>query len=248
MFNTFFLEPIYNLVIYFINIIPGNDVGIAIILTTIFIKIILLKPNITSQKSSYLMREAQIEIDEIKNKHKGDNKKIAEETMFLYKKKNIKPFASIVIMIIQIPIFFALYYVFRDGVTIKENLLYSFNHFPLEIKHLAFGFLDLSQKYYFIGLLAGISMFIFSKMQANTFKKISQSNKNDDKNNFKNIFAKNLQTQMIYMLPIISGFSAAVLPSVLGLYWTTNNILNIFQDIYIKRKLKINDFIKKHKQ
>jgi membrane protein insertase Oxa1/YidC/SpoIIIJ len=52
---------------------------------------------------------------------------------------------------------------------------------------------------------------------------------------------------MTYLLPIISGFSAAILPGVIGVYWTINNILNIFQDIYIKRKLNIEKFIKEHK-
>ncbi len=246
MFTTLFTEPIYNIVAFFLNIIPNHDVGIAIILTTIFIKLILLKPNISSQKSNYLMREAQIEIEDIKSKYKGDNKKIAEETMSLYKKKNIKPFANILVLLIQIPIFFALYYVFRDGVINNPDLLYSFNKFPDSVKHLAFGFLDLSQKYWEIGIITGITMFIFAKMQANTFKKMSHIKDNKKDDSFQAVFAKNMQTQMVYFFPIISGISAAVLPSVLGVYWATNNILNILQDIYIKRKLNIEGFIKKH--
>ena len=246
MFHTFFTEPIYNIVVFFLNLIPNHDVGIAIILTTILIKLILLKPNISSQKSNYLMREAQVEIEEIKNKYKGDNKKIAEETMNLYKKKNIKPFSNFLVLLIQIPIFFALYYVFRDGVINNPNSLYFFNKFPENIKHLAFGFLDLSQKYWGVGVITGITMFIFAKRQANIFKKISNKKENKKDDSFQAVFAKNMQTQMVYFFPILSGLSAAVLPSVLGVYWTTNNILNILQDIYIKRKLNIEGFIKEH--
>lgn len=248
MFHTFFLAPIYNMFIFFLNLIPNHDVGIAIILTTILIKLILLKPNLNSQKSTYLMREAQVEIDEIKRKNKGDNKKVAEETMRLYKEKKIKPFASILIMLIQIPVFFALYYVFKDGFNLRSDLIYSFNHFPNQVKHLAFGFMDLSQKYWWIGIIAGLAMFIYSKRQADTFKKISENSKKgtEKDDSFKATFAKNMQTQMVYFLPIISGVSAAVLPAVLGVYWATNNILNVFQDIYIKKKLNIDEFIKKH--
>jgi len=240
------MRPVYNIVVFFLDIIPGHDIGIAIILTTILIKLILLKPNITSQKSTYLMREAQIEIDEIKEKHKGDNKKIAEKTMALYKERKIKPFANLLVLIIQIPVFFALYYVFRNGVNNNPDLLYSFNKFPETIKHLAFGFLDLSQKHWLIGVVAGVTMFIFSRRQANTFKKMKKKTDNVGKENFQSVFMKNMQTQMLYFLPILSGFSAAILPSVLGVYWTTNNILNILQDIYIKRKLNIEGFIKEH--
>lgn len=247
MFNTFFLEPVYNIVVTFLNLIPGHDVGIAIILTTFAVKIILLPLNLSSQRSSYLMREAQVEIDEIKKKHSGDNKKIAEETMLLYKEKKIKPFTSILTLIIQIPVFFALYFVFKDGINFNQSLIYSYIHFPENIQHLAFGFLDMTRQYWWLGVLTGITMFIFSKRQADTLKKMSPVLKvGENKNDFKTIFAKNMQMQMTYFLPVISGISAAFLPGVIGVYWTINNILNIFQDVYIKRKLNIEKFIKEH--
>lgn len=247
MFNTFFLAPIYNTVLFFINIIPSHDIGIAIILTTLIVKVVLLPLNLTSQRSTYLMKEAQLEIEKIKEKNKGNNKKIAEETMKLYKEKKINPFSSIFTLIIQIPLFFALYFVFRDGVIFKENLIYSFIHFPENLKHLAFGFLDLTQHYWFLGVLTGITMFIFSKRQADAFKNIKENKDNKNKDSdFKTIFAKNMQMQMTYFLPIVSGISAAVLPAVIGVYWIVNNILNIVQDIYIKRKLNIEKYVKNY--
>ncbi|MEI6352999.1 MAG: YidC/Oxa1 family membrane protein insertase [Candidatus Nomurabacteria bacterium] len=246
MFNTFFLKPVYNIVIAFLNIIPSHDIGIAIILTTILVKLILLPLNLSSQRSSYLMREAQVEIDEIKRKHSGDNKKIAEQTMLLYKEKKIKPFSSILTLVIQIPVFFALYFVFRNGIKFDNNLIYSFVHFPSNLQSLAFGFLDMTKHYWWLGILTGITMFIFSKRQADTLKKMSNQNKEKKEDDFKSMFAKNLQMQMTYFLPVLSGISAAVLPGVIGIYWTINNILNILQDMYIKRKLNIEKFIKDH--
>ncbi len=243
MFDLLFLKPIYNTVIYFLNIIPNHDVGIAIILTTILVKFILLPLNLSSQKSSYLMKEAQFEIDEINKKHKGDKKKIAEETMKLYKEKNINVFSSFLTILIQIPVFFALYYVFKDGINFNKDLIYTYINFPQDVQNLAFGVLDLTAKYWWMGVLTGITMYIFSKRQANTFKNLAKNNV--EKEGFKEMFAKNMQLQMTYFFPIISGISAAVLPAVIGIYWVTNNILNIFQDIYIKRKLNINNIIKK---
>ncbi len=244
MFNLLFLKPIYNAVLFFVNIIPNHDIGIAIILTTLLVKIILLPLNLSSQRSTYLMKEAQIEIEEIKIKNKGDKKKLAEETMALYKKKKINPFSSIFTLIIQIPVFFALYFVFREGVVFKGNLIYSFIHFPENLKHLAFGFIDLTKQYWFLGVLTAITMYIFSKRQADAFKNIKENKEKES--DFKTIFAKNMQMQMTYFLPIISGVSAALFPAVIGIYWVVNNILNIFQDIYIKRKLNIEKFIKDH--
>ena len=247
MFNTLFLQPIYNTVLVFINIIPNHDIGIAIILTTLLVKLVLLPLNLSSQRSNYLMKEAQIEIDEIKTKYKGDNKKLAEETMALYKKKKINPLSSIFGLIIQIPVFFALYFVFSDGVIFKENLIYSFVSFPENLKHLAFGFIDLTKTYWFLGVLTAVTMYIFSKRQADAFKNIKQTKDSEKKEpDFKTVFAKNMQMQMTYFLPVVSGVSAALFPAVIGVYWVTNNILNIFQDVYIKRKLNIEKFVKEH--
>ena len=248
MFNTLFLQPIYNTVLFFVNIVPNHDIGIAIILTTLLVKLILLPLNLSAQRSTYLMKEVQIEIDEIKAKHKEDKKKLAEETMALYKKKKINPFSSIFTLIIQIPVFFALYFVFIDGVIFKENLIYSFIQFPTNLTNLAFGVIDLTKRYWFLGVLTGITMYIFSKRQADAFKNVKE-NKETDKNkeaDFKTIFAKNMQMQMTYVLPVISGVSAAMFPAVIGIYWVVNNILNIIQDVYIKRKLNIEKFVKEH--
>ncbi len=240
MFNTFFLRPIYNLVVYIINYIPSYDVGIAIILVTILIKIILFKPNLNSQKSSYLMREAQLDIEKIKEKYKNNNTKIAEETMKIYKERNIKPFASILLLIIQIPIFFALYYVFRDGFTLKPDLLYNFINFPETTKKLAFGLLDLSEKNIWVGVITGLTMLILSLRQSQVFKDLNKNSKNQKDDSFKSFFTRSLQMQMTYFLPILIGVSASFLPAGLGVYWTINNILSIFQDIYIKKELNLN--------
>ncbi len=241
MFNTFFLAPVYNIVVFFLNLFPSHDIGVAIILTTILIKLLLLKLNLSSQKSSYLIKDAQEELSTIKKKY-GDNKqKIAEETMKIYKEKKIKPFSSFLILLIQIPVFFALFYVFRDGgVILREDLIYSFNTFPETVKNLAFGFMNLSQKYIWVGILTGITMFILSKRQSLglTNNKKEEKQRDSKTQDFQEVFAKTMQMQMKYFLPVISGVSAAVLPSAIGVYWTVNNILSIFQDIYIKKKLK----------
>lgn len=241
MFNTFFLAPVYNIVVFFLNLFPSHDIGVAIILTTILIKLLLLKLNLSSQKSSYLIKDAQEELSAIKKKYGDDKQKIAEETMKIYKEKKIKPFSSFLILLIQIPVFFALFYVFRDGgVILREDLIYSFNTFPGTVKNLAFGFMNLSQKYIWVGILTGITMFILSKRQSLGLTNNKKEEKQSDSKtqDFQEVFAKTMQMQMKYFLPVISGVSAAVLPSAIGVYWTVNNILSIFQDIYIKKKLK----------
>lgn len=241
MFNTFFLAPVYNVMVFFLNLIPAHDVGIAIILTTVAIKLILLKLNLSSQRSAYLMKDIQGDLDSIKKKHKGDNKKIAEETMKIYKEKKIKPFSSFLVLLIQIPVFFALFYVFREGnFSLRSDLIYSFVHFPETIKNLAFGFMDLSQKYIWIGVLTGITMFILARRQSFglTDNKKEENKPSSKGGDFVEVFSKTMQPLMKYFLPVVSGVSAAFFPAAIGVYWTVNNILSIFQDMYIKNKLK----------
>lgn len=249
MFHHLFYEPVYNLLVVLLNIVPNKDVGIAIILTTIIIKIILLPLNLKAQRGQYLMREIQGQINDIKEKYKGDTKKYSEEIMKLYKEKDISPFTSIFLLLIQIPIFFALFFVFKYDIKLDNNSIYSFVSFPESVKTLAFGLFDLSKNYWWIGVLSGVSMFIFSKRQTTTMNRINEvfnKKKANSEETFADIFAKNMSFQMVYFLPVISGVAASYLPSALGVYWITSNILNILQDIYIKKKIDIEGFIKKH--
>ena len=251
-FQTIFKEPIYNIFVFFLDKLSFYDVGIAVILTTILIKIILLPINLKSQKNTYLMKEFQPEIDEIKKEHKGDNKTIGQKTMDLYKKHKINPFVSFFALLIQIPIFIALYKIFIHGAVYDQALIYKFNTFPENINKLAFGFLDLSAKYWWIGVLSGISMFIYSKIQFSSISKLDNLNKSIEKKDgnkfdFKSEMLKNFQKQSLYFFPIISGLIAATLPSILGIYWIVNNIFSIFQDLYIKKKINLEKFIRENK-
>lgn len=262
MFDTLFYEPVYNILLFFLNIIPSKDVGIAIILTTILIKFILLPLNIKAQKSQYLMREISGELNDLRDKYKSgkyDHKKYGEETLKLYKEKKINPFASILLVIIQIPIFLALFFVFNHKIVLEEEHIYSFIKFPEYINNIAFGFLNVNSNYWWIGILVGLSMYFYTKKQVDTMNRISEvfkkkneklnKNKKKEENKaevFTEAFMKNMNFQMVYFFPFISGLVSAFLPSALGVYWIILNILNIFQDIYIKKKLDIEGFIKKH--
>ena len=164
----------------------------------------------------------------------------------------IKPWAGLILVLNQGAAFGLfqgkVYILALISLAVLIGLIYFYKQEPQKtfFWNLAFGFLDLSQKYWEVGVVTGITMFIFAKMQASTFKRMSHRKDGKRDDSFQAVFARNMQTQMVYFFPVISGISAAILPSVLGVYWATNNILNILQDIYIKRKLNIEGFIKKH--
>lgn len=109
MFETLLVRPVFNLLEFIYAIIPGHDLGIAIIIFTAIIRL-LLWPLVHKQlHHAKLMRELQPELRKIKKAAKGDKQKEVRLQMELYKERGIKPFSSIGTLIVQIPIFIALY-------------------------------------------------------------------------------------------------------------------------------------------
>src|SRR3989339_2266146 len=145
IWNTLLYQPLLNALAFLVSIIPGGDVGVAVILLTILVKIILFP---LSQKSIESQAEMNILAPEInKIKASGASKEEqAKQTFELYKKHNTNPFSGCLLVLIQIPIIFALYYVFIKGINFDSGMLYSFIHVPEHINMIFLGILDISKK------------------------------------------------------------------------------------------------------
>src|SRR3989344_1062856 len=114
--HTIFFDPIYNLLVYLIDIVPGGDVGVAIILVTIIVKVILLPLSLKAARTQLAMREIEPMLKELKEKYKDKREEYAKATMEAYKKAGVNPFSSIVLLFVQIPIIIALYLsVYKGG-------------------------------------------------------------------------------------------------------------------------------------
>lgn len=134
MFTTLIVQPIFNLLVLIYALLPGHNFGLAIIIFTIIVRLLmwpLVKKQLHQAKA---MRELQPEIKRIKQETKGDRQKESMLLMELYKEREINPFASIGLLIVQIPIFIGLY----SGI---NRII----HNPSEIYNFAYPFLqDLS--------------------------------------------------------------------------------------------------------
>src|SRR6476469_4782428 len=109
MFTTFVVQPIFNLLVLIYALLPGHNFGLAIIIFTIIIRL-LLWPLVKKQLNhAKAMRELAPELKKIKAAAKGDRQKESQMTMELYKEREINPFASILILIVQLPILIGLY-------------------------------------------------------------------------------------------------------------------------------------------
>ena len=238
LFNIFFYKPLYNGLIFLITILPWADIGIIVILFTCIVKLVLFPLSKKSVLNHIKMKEIQPELDAIKEKHKNNKQEQALKVMALYKEKKVNPFSGILLLFIQIPIIFALYFVFLKGglPKIDTNMLYSFIKIPEPVNISFLGLMDITQKSYIMAFFAALTQFFQVKFAIPSFKKTDNSLKS---NSFKDDLAKSMSIQMKYILPVIIFFISRGLPAVIALYWTTSNLFAIGQELYLRRSRKI---------
>jgi YidC/Oxa1 family membrane protein insertase len=147
IYNDIIYRPLLNLLVFFYNIIPGHDIGVVIILITIFIRLLLAPSFHKSLKSQKAMNELQPKLNEMREKHKDNKEAQAKAMMDLYKEHKINPLSSCLPLLIQLPILIGLYQVFRVALNSKidiavrlQGLLYSFVHLPASINPKFLGF------------------------------------------------------------------------------------------------------------
>ena len=123
MFTTLIVQPIFNILVLIYAVIPGHNFGISIILFTILIRL-MLWPLVKKQlHQAKAMRKVQPELKKIKAAAKGDKQKESQMLMELYKEKGINPLGSIGILLIQLPIFLALYSGIRKIITDPHQII-----------------------------------------------------------------------------------------------------------------------------
>ncbi|MCJ7829521.1 YidC/Oxa1 family membrane protein insertase, partial [Patescibacteria group bacterium] len=114
-FNIILYKPLFNALVLLYQYLPGHDFGIAVIILTIIIRLILYPLMVQSIRSQKVVSELQPKIQEIQLKYKNDKEKLAKATMELYQKEKINPFGGCLPLLIQLPILIALYQVFWKG-------------------------------------------------------------------------------------------------------------------------------------
>lgn len=228
LFNQILFNPLFNLLVWLYNVLPGHDFGVAIIVLTLLIRLLLYPLAQKSIKSQKGLSDLQPQIKDIQRKYKNDKEKQAQELMKLYKEKGVNPAAGCLPILIQLPVLIALFQVLRRGLN-PETLgaLYGFVVNPGEINPLFFGFINLALPNFIFALLAGVSQFVQSKM-------ILPKNQSQARGG--SGFASALNKQMVYTMPVFTVLIAMRFPAGLALYWTVNNLFSIFQQYLIIRK------------
>ncbi len=235
LFHTFLYQPIFNLLIFLYNILPGADIGFAIIALTILIKAALwpfMSKSIRSQKA---LQELQPKIEELKDKYKDDREALAKAMMELYQAEKVNPLSSCLPVLVQLPILIALYRVLLNGFG-EETLvhLYAFIQNPGLINYTFLGVLDLSVASIYLAVLAGYFQFMQTRMliSRRAPKEVRSSKGAKDEN-----MLASMNKSMMFFMPVITVVIGATLPAGLTLYWVTVNIVSILQQQFVFSKV-----------
>jgi len=272
IFETLVVQPIFNLLISLYSIIPGADFGIALIIFTIIIRFALWPLVVSQLHQVKQMRKIQPQLAKIKKATKGDKRQESMQMLELYKEHDVKPFRSILMLLIQLPIFIALYQVIqiftsqRDKI---EGFTYNFLENIAPIKELiqnpdAFnerllGVVDLTAtaiggpagfNIYLIilAILAAASQYVISKQtspQATTkrFRDVMAEAAEGKPADQSELNAV-MMSKMVKILPFLMLLIMLGLPGALALYYATSNIFAAIQQHYIlKRDFKEMDEI-----
>jgi YidC/Oxa1 family membrane protein insertase len=201
------------------SVIPNY--GIAIIILTIFIKIILWPLGSKSYKSMSEMKKIQPLMKEIREKYKNDKKKMNEEVMSLYRTYKINPLGGCLPMVVQLPVFFALYRMLYQAIELRHAPFFLWIDdlsAPDRLLHFGFSIPFMEPPYGIpvLTIIMGATMFLQQKMSPP--------------------MGDPTQAKMMMFMPLIFTVIFINFSSGLVLYWLVNNILSISQQYYIQKK------------
>lgn len=233
IFNALFYEPLYNGLIFLIGLLPGADVGLAVILLTLVVKLLLFPLSAKAIRTQLKMKEYEGELATLKKRYANDREAQAKALLSFYREKKINPFSSFLTVFIQLPVVLALYYVFfRGGLPeVNASILYPFVSVP-DINMNFLGLIDVSQKSLSLAFLAGTTQFLQMRFAAPPFPKAA-----DGDSSFQATFARSMHLQMRYLLPVVIFFVSWSVSGAIALYLATSTFFSFLQELYLRRKL-----------
>ncbi len=237
-----FYQPIYNALMFLTSIVPGHDLGWAIILLTIIIRTILLIPSHKAMKSQRKIQELQPKLNKIKEKYKDNQEMIAKETMALWREHKVNPLGSCMPLLIQFPFLIAIFYVIQTGLDPNNTfLLYEpLKDFSLtSINSNFLGVLDLTKINSFVlPLIVGGLQFLQMKFAMMRNKRVKEKQGKKEEKKQKGSEMDMANKMMIYIMPVMIAVFTASVPAGVGLYWSSSTLYGIFQQIIVNRQVE----------
>jgi YidC/Oxa1 family membrane protein insertase len=235
IFNEVFYRPLLNLLFLIYNLTIA-DLGVAIIVLTIIIRLLLLPLFYKSTKDQTIIQKITPRIKELQKIYKEDKEKQVQEILKVYKDHKVNPFSGFLILLIQIPILIALYRVFVLGFSADTlSGLYSFVSPPQSIHTTFLGLIDLNNKNILIVIIAAIFQYLQSRLMLSISKQ--KNNSSSDSQDKMADMAQRISRNMVLISPLLTVLILYPLPAAVGLYWLTTSAFSFVQQLFINKKI-----------
>ena len=236
IFHEALVRPLFNLLVLIADAVPAHDLGLAIIILTLITRVVFYPLAQKGLRSQKILQNLQPQIKELQRLHKGSREEQSKAVMALYRENKVSPFAGIVPMLIQLPILFALYRVFLNGLdTSALSDLYSFVSPPETLNTIFLGIVDLAKPSPVLAVLAGLFQFLQSWLTFNHGKKDKSEAADAPKSSG---MQKMIGRQMLYIMPFFTIVIALRFPAGLALYWAVTTLFSAFQQYSINRSMQ----------
>jgi YidC/Oxa1 family membrane protein insertase len=236
LFFAVLYQPLYYLLVAVYDLLPAwGGLGLAIIIVTILVKLIVLPATYKSLKAQKEMQEIQPKIAEIRERLKDDKEAMAKELMQVYKTHNVNPFASCLPAIVQMFVFIALYQVLSAGFgDIRPEVLYSFVSNPGTMTADFLG-MDLREVSPLLGIIAGLVQYVQAKQMVTTRppKAARESAASLDED-----MTAAMNRSMLYMLPLLMLIMGSfIIPAGLTMYIIVSTFLTyVMYKVFLGKK------------
>lgn len=235
LFHVILYQPIFNVFVGLYNAVPGHDLGVVILLTTILVRLVVFPLTYKYVEAQRSMTALNPKLEAVRKQYANDKQKQAQATMELYKEHKINPLTSCLPLLLQLPIIIALYQVMSAGIVSTDlgSVLYSFVHNPEKINPVTVGLLDLSKPQIVLAILAGVAQYFQARLMTTPSapKAAGAGGKDED-------MAAAMNKQMMYIMPVMTVLIGMTLPSGLALYWLFSTLLMIGERFLITKYSK----------
>jgi YidC/Oxa1 family membrane protein insertase len=239
-FHNWIYEPIYNALVFFVDIVPNHDIGLAVIIVTIIVRIILYPLARKAIRSQIAIKAIQPELEALKKKYKDKPEEQGRAMFALYREKKVNPFSGLFLLLIQLPILLGLYFVFARGgfPTVDSTLLYSFVALPQDVNMHFLGLIDMGGKSIVLAVLVAVTQAIYTRLSMGPRQSLSPVDAVKDPKDvsFSEEMARSFDIQARYVLPLIIGVVSYFVAAAAPLYWVTSNLFMIGQEFLAGRR------------
>lgn len=234
IFYSLLFQPLLNGLLLLYSLV--GDLGVAAVLLTLIVKVVLFPLSLKALRSQKQMKEIEPKMKEIKNKYKNDIAEQNKAMMDLYREKNISPASGCLPLLIQLPLIIALYRVFSSGLTsnVLDKFLYSFVPNPGDVPQIVFWFFSAESHAFLLvlALIAAFAQFWQSKMTfQQTKSKTPQKGPMPD-------FGSLMQKQGMFLFPLITFFVIYKTGIIVGVYWFFSVLFSIAEQLIVKANFK----------